>query len=128
MPCEGYGLGGGNCYGCPINADCQTRNEGFDVVAIKGHWRGQARAPDTSQSMQFGLLADLCCLQPFVESCISNNTIEILRSNGAWQALQLQHLEDKAVAMRLCAAIVTSPEDKIAQTSGQANIYKCPGA
>ena len=34
LPCKGYGLGGSNCYDSPINDNCQTRSDGFDVVAI----------------------------------------------------------------------------------------------
>ena len=142
MRCEGYGLGSGHCYDCPNNANCQTRSDGFDVVAVQA--RSLERA-GMSPACQPGILAPLGCLQPFVESCISNNTIEILRSNGAWHHLQLgrpavqEELHSGSVTAasseeaatlapkQLCAAIVTSPDDVIAQTSGRANIYRCPG-
>ena len=63
-----------------------------------------------------------CFLQPYLQSCISKNTVEHLQSQGAWSDLKLwQHGE-------FCAANVTSPDSVIAQSSGKANIYKCPGA
>jgi hypothetical protein len=61
--CDGnqYGLGGGKCHQCPKSADCTGSNDGYDIVARAGYWRGQ----------------------PFFNTCVDANTMQVLRESGA---------------------------------------------
>ena len=61
--CDGnqYGLGGGKCHQCPKSADCTGSNDGYDIVARAGYWRGQ----------------------PFFNTCVDANTMRVLRESGA---------------------------------------------
>ena len=65
--CDGYGMQGGKCYECPKNADCTSRDDGFDVAANPGYFRGP----------------------PFFQTCISNNTRVVLEARGLWKDLEV---------------------------------------
>ena len=69
--------------------------------------------------------ASFVAWQPYLQSCISNTTVEHLQSTGAWSSLEFRQPN---VTGSKCAANVTSPESLIAQNNFKANVYKCPGA
>ena len=78
--------------------------------------------------MSLMLLSGFFCGAPFLETCISNNSLNLLHSTGAWKDVKVKQLQGEGgVRPILCAAVATSTAGKIESHKGRANIWRCPG-